>query len=105
MGKLIRAVLRGRDGGNTILLPDTLVTATVVDLSGNRLAPPLFLDTGGFAGRQAPPPGQSDRPKKKVAKLGARRGPFSLGCPPREPQRPRRVYLSRGIARPLAQGF
>ncbi len=31
----------------------TLVTATVVDLSGNRLAPPLFLDTGGFDGRQA----------------------------------------------------
>src|SRR5215469_8302704 len=29
----------------------TLVTATVVDLDGNRLAPPLFLDTGGFDGR------------------------------------------------------
>ncbi len=27
MGKLIRAVLRGRDGGNTILLPDTLAVA------------------------------------------------------------------------------
>lgn len=30
MGKLIRAVLRGRDGGNTILLPDTLAVALEV---------------------------------------------------------------------------
>ena len=28
MGKLIRAVLRGRDGGNTTLLPDTLATCS-----------------------------------------------------------------------------
>jgi hypothetical protein len=26
----------------------TLVTATVVDLQGNRLSPPLFLKTGGY---------------------------------------------------------
>jgi hypothetical protein len=29
----------------------TLVTAVVLDLVGNRLSPPLFLDTGGFDGR------------------------------------------------------
>ncbi|HEX4716347.1 MAG TPA: hypothetical protein VH164_15605 [Ktedonobacteraceae bacterium] len=54
----------------------TLVTATVVDLSGNRLSPPLFLDTGGLDGRQAHTRRHIDRLKKKVAKLEARRDRF-----------------------------
>lgn len=43
----------------------TLVSATVVDLSGNRLAPPLFLDIGGFGGRQAHTRRHIDRLKKR----------------------------------------
>ena len=57
----------------------TLVTATVLDLSGNRLSPPLFLDSGGFDGRQAHTRQHIDRLKKKVAKLEARRDRFPVG--------------------------
>lgn len=63
----------------------TLVTATVVDLSGSRLAPPLFLDTGGFDGRQAHTRRHIDRLKAKVARLQARRDRFPAGDPRREP--------------------
>ena len=55
------------------------MTATVVDLSGNRLSPPLFLDTGGFDGRQAHTRRHIDRLKKKVAELEARRDQFPGG--------------------------
>jgi putative transposase len=57
----------------------TLVTATVLDLSGNRLSPPLFLDTGGFDGRQAHTRRHIDHLKSKVAKLEARRDQFPMG--------------------------
>jgi putative transposase len=57
----------------------TLVTATVVDLDGNRLAPPLFLDSGGFDGRQAHTRRHLDRLKSKVAKLQARCDQFPPG--------------------------
>ena len=51
----------------------TLVTATVLDLDGNRVAPPLFLDSGGFDGRQAHTRRHIDRLKSKVAKLESQR--------------------------------
>jgi hypothetical protein len=56
----------------------TLVTATVLGLSGHRLSPPLFLDTGGFDRRQAHTRQHIDRLKKKVAKLEARRDLYWL---------------------------
>ena len=49
----------------------TLVTAVILDLDGNRLSPPLFLDSGGFDGRQAHTRRHIDRLKAAVAKLEA----------------------------------
>jgi putative transposase len=77
----------------------TLVTATVVDLSGNRLSTPLFLDTGGFDGRQAHTRRHIDRLKKKVAKLEARCDQFPVGDKRREPSESKLVILRREIAR------
>jgi putative transposase len=77
----------------------TLVTATVLDLSGNRLSPPLFLDTGGFDGRQAHTRRHIDRLKKKVAKLQARRDQFPVGDKRREPSERKLRVLRREIAR------
>jgi putative transposase len=77
----------------------TLVTATVVDLSGNRLSPPLFLDTGGFDGRQAHTRRHIDRLKKKVAQLEARRDQFPEGDRRREPAERQLAGLRREIAR------
>jgi transposase len=77
----------------------TLVTATVVDLSGNRLSPPLFLDTGGFDGRQAHTRRHIDRLKSKVAALSARRDQFAVDDPRREPAEKKLVILRREIAR------
>jgi transposase len=77
----------------------TLVTATVLDLSGNRLSPPLFLDSGGFDGRQAHTRQHIDRLKKKVAKLEARRDRFPVGDARREPSAPKLVLLRREIMR------
>src|SRR5437899_746320 len=91
-------VLRGLRGSNASRLPDTLVTATVMDLSGNRLSPPLFLDTGGFDGRQAHTRRHIDGLKKKVAKLEARRDQFSVGDPKREPSERKLVVLRQEIA-------
>jgi len=76
----------------------TLVTATVLDLSGNRLSPPLFLDTGGFDGRQAHTRRHIDRLKRKVAKLEARRDQFPVGDKRREPSESKLVVLRREIA-------
>ena len=76
----------------------TLVTATVLDLDGNRLAPPLFLDTGGFDGRQAHTRRHIDRLKSKVAKLEACRDRFPLGDPRREPSERNLAELWREIA-------
>ena len=77
----------------------TLVTATVVDLEGNRLSPPLFLDTGGFDGRQAHTRRHIDRLKSKVAKLEARRDQFAQGDPRREPAESKLIIVRREIAR------
>jgi hypothetical protein len=76
----------------------TLVTATVVDLSGHRLSPPLFLDTGSFDGRQAHTRRHIDRLKKKVAKLEARRDQFPVGDRRREPSERKLAVLRREIA-------
>jgi len=76
----------------------TLVTATVLDLSGNRLSPPLFLDTGGFDGRQAHTRRHIDRLKSKVAKLEARRDQFPVGDKRRAPSESKLVVLRREIA-------
>src|SRR5258708_6389896 len=51
----------------------TLVTATIPAPGGNRLPPPLSLNTGSFDGRRAPTRRHIDRLKSKVAKLEARR--------------------------------
>src|SRR2546426_12708931 len=91
-------VLRGLRGSNASRLPDTLVTATVLDLDGNRLAPPLFLDTGGFDGRQAHTRRHIDRLKSKVAKLEACRDRFPPGDPRREPSERKLAELWREIA-------
>ena len=77
----------------------TLVTATVLDLSGNRLSPPLFLNTGGFDGRQAHTRRHIDRLKTKVARLEARRDQFPVGDPRREPAERKLVIVRREIAR------
>jgi putative transposase len=77
----------------------TLVTATVVDLDGNRLAPPLFLVSSGFDRRQAQTRRHLDRLKSKVAKLEARRDQFPLGDPRREPSESKLAILRREIAR------
>jgi putative transposase len=77
----------------------TLVTATVVDLSGNRLSPPLFLDTGGFDGRQAHTRRHIDRLKQKVAQLEARRDQFAASDRRREPSERKLAILRREIAR------
>ena len=77
----------------------TLVTATVVDLEGNRLSPPLFLDTGGFDGRQAHTRRHIDRLKTKVAKLEARRDQFAVGDKRAEPSERKLAVLRREIAR------
>jgi putative transposase len=76
----------------------TLVTATVVDLSGNRLSPPLFLNTGGLDGRQAHTRRHIDRLKKKVAQLEARRDRFPIGDPRREPSERKLAVLRQEIA-------
>jgi putative transposase len=76
----------------------TLVTTTVLDLDGHRLAPPLFLDTGGFDGRQAHTRRHIDRLKTKVAKLEARRDQFPVGDRRREPSERKLVDVRREIA-------
>jgi putative transposase len=77
----------------------TLVTAVVLDLSGNRLSPPLFLDTGGFDGRQAHTRRHIDRLKAKVATLETRRDRFAVGDPRREPAERKLAIVRREIAR------
>ena len=76
----------------------TLVTATVVDLAGNRLSPPLFLNTGGFDGRQAHTRRHIDHLKKKVAELEARCNQFPIGDERREPSEKKLAVLRREIA-------
>ena len=77
----------------------TLVTAMVVDLSGNRLSPPLFLDTGGFDGRQAHTRRHIDRLKQTVVRLETHRDSFPAWDPRREPSERKLALLRQEIAR------
>jgi transposase len=77
----------------------TLVTAVVVDLVGNRLSPPLFLNTGGLDGRQAHTRRHIDRLKHKVAQLEAWRDRFPVGDSRREPAERKLLLVRREIAR------
>ncbi len=77
----------------------TLVTATVLDLAGHQVAAPLFLDSGGFDGRQAHTRRHINRLKQKVAKLEARRDLFPMGDPRREPSERKLAVLRREIHR------
>jgi hypothetical protein len=77
----------------------TLVTSVVLDHSGKRLSPPLFLDTGGFDGRQAHTRRHIDRLKAKLAKLQTRRDQFPVGDRRREPAERKLVTLRREIVR------
>ena len=77
----------------------TLVTATVLDLDGKQVAPPLFLDSGGFDGRQARTRRHIDRLKKKEALLQAQRDRFPVGDKRREPAEKKLAVLRREIAR------
>jgi putative transposase len=76
----------------------TLVTATVLDLSGHRLSPPFFLNTGGFDGRQAHTRRHIDRLKSKVAALSARRDQFPVGDKRRAPSERKLAVLRQEIA-------
>ena len=76
----------------------TLVTATVLDLTGHRLSPPLFLDSGGFDGRQAHTRRHIDRLKSKVARLEARRDQFPVGDKRRASSESKLAVLRREIA-------
>src|SRR5689334_23367995 len=61
-------------------------------------APPVFLDTGGFDGRQAHTRRHIDRLKSKVAKLEGRRDRFPQGDPRREASQRKLAHLLREIA-------
>ena len=76
----------------------TLATAVVVDLSGNRLSPPLFLKTGGFDGRQAHTRRHIDCLKKKIAALEDWRDQFPIGDRRRGPSERKLAVLRQEIA-------
>src|SRR5579875_1381507 len=89
----IQAVL-GFDWGVRVL-----VTASVVDLDGNQIGRPFFLDTGPFDGRQARLRRQIDQLKAKVACLEQRRDRFPVGDPRRKPSEDALPLLRREISR------
>ena len=62
-----------------------LVTASVVNLGGNQVGYPFFLDIGPFDGRQARLRRQIDLLKARIAALGQQRDRFPLGDPRRQP--------------------
>ena len=76
----------------------TLVTAVVLDLEGHRLSPPLFLDSGGFDGRQARTRRHIDRLKAKVARLQVRLDQFPVGDRRRAPSERQLALLRRETA-------
>jgi putative transposase len=69
----------------------TLVTVCAVDLSGQQVGHPFFLDTGGFDGRQARTRRQIDLLKSKAERLSSR-----LNLLPEEGQS--RVLVQRRLA-------
>jgi transposase len=76
-----------------------LVTASVVDLDGNQIGRPFFLDTGPFDGRQARLRRQIDQLKAKVAHLEQQRDRFPIGDPRRRPSEEALPILRREISR------
>jgi len=76
-----------------------LVTASVVDLDGNQVGRPFFLDTGPFDGRQARLRRQIDQLKAKVACLEQQRDRFPVGDPRRRPSEDALPTLRREISR------
>ena len=76
-----------------------LVTASVVDLDGNQVGRPFFLDTGPFDGRQARLRRQIDQLKAKVARLELQRDRFPVGDPRRQPAEQALLILRREISR------
>jgi putative transposase len=76
-----------------------LVTASVVDLDGNQIGRPFFLDTGPFDGRQARLRRQIDQLKAKVARLEQQRDRFPIGDPRRRPSEEALPILRREISR------
>jgi putative transposase len=93
MFKEIQTVL-GFDWGVRVL-----VTASVVDLDGNQVGRPFFLDTGPFDGRQARLRRQIDQLKAKVAHLEKQRDRFPVGDPRRQPSEEALPILRREISR------
>ncbi len=77
----------------------TLLTMSVVDLDGQQLTPPLFLDTGCFDGRQARTRRQIDQLQAKVAILEERRDRFPAGDPRRDPSQKALSVLRKEISR------
>jgi len=77
----------------------TLVTATSVDLAGNQLGRPFFLDSGCFDGKQARTRRHIDRLKAKVARLESQRERFPEGDLRREPSTAQLKVLLREIAK------
>lgn len=77
----------------------TVLTMCVVDLDGQQLTPPLFLDTGCFDGRQARTRRQIDQLKAKVARLEVQRDRFPRGDPRREPSQKAISLLRKEISR------
>ena len=77
----------------------TLVTASVVDVDGQQVGRPFFLDTGAFDGRQARTRRQIDQLKAKVARLETQRDRFPAGDPRRTPSEEALLVLRREIAR------
>jgi transposase len=76
-----------------------LVTASVVDLDGNQIGRPFFLDTGPFDGRQARLRRQIDQLKAKVARLEQQRDRFPVGDKRRKPSEEALPILRREISR------
>jgi transposase len=76
-----------------------LVTASVINLNGNQIGRPFFLDTGPFDGRQARLRRQIDQLKAKVARLEKQRDRFPHGDPRRRPAEDALPILRREISR------
>ncbi len=76
-----------------------LLTASVVDLEGQQIGRPFFLDTGPFDGRQARLRRQIDLLKAKVTALENQRDRFPAGDPRRKPAEDALPILRREISR------
>jgi hypothetical protein len=69
----------------------TLLTATAVDVHGQQVGRPFFLNTGGFDGRQA-------RTRRQVDELQAKRDRFTQECEALPRDHAKRVWYTQRIA-------